>query len=59
MVGKLVPDPVYKKSEANICLDQQSEVFYSLFLLYFQVEIDKNIFILGCWPLALASYKAF
>ena len=37
MVEKLVPDPFLKKSKLSISQDH-SEVLYSLFLLYVQVE---------------------
>ena len=36
MVEKLVSDPFYKK--LNMYLDGHSEMFYSLFLLYIQVD---------------------
>ena len=43
----------------NVFLDQQSEILYSLFLMYIQVEGYQNILKLRCWPLAFISYKAF
>ena len=46
--GEVGPRPFYKKSKLNISLDQQSEMLYSLFLLYDQVEIYQNISKLGC-----------
>ena len=44
--GKLFPDLFIKNQ--NICLDQQSEMFYSLFLLYVQVEVYQNTLKLRC-----------
>ena len=38
-------------------MDQQSEVSYSLFLLYVQVEDYQNISKLRRLPLAFTSYK--
>ena len=38
-------------------MDQQSEVSYSLFLLYVQVEDYQNIVKLRRRPLAFTSYK--
>ena len=42
------PRPFLKKSKLNICLDQQSEVLYSLFLLYAQLEDYQTILKLRC-----------
>ena len=53
------PRPFLKKSKLSISLDQQSEISYSLFLLYVQVEDYQNILKLRCQPLALTSYKTF
>ena len=39
---KLVQDPFLKKSNLSISQDQQSEVSYSLFFLYVQVEDYQN-----------------
>ena len=38
------PRPFYKKLKLNTSLDQQSEILYSLFLLYVEVEVYPNIF---------------
>ena len=35
--------PFFNKSKLGISLDQQSEVLYNLFLLYFQVQDYGNI----------------
>ena len=43
----------------SLSLDQQSEVQYSLFFLYIQVEDYRNILRLRCWPIAFSSYKPF
>ena len=40
-------------------LNQQSEVLYSLFLLFVPVEDYQNIWKLRCWSLAFTSSKAF
>ena len=37
--GGASPRPFYQKSKFGISLDQQSEMLYSLFLLYVQVEV--------------------
>ena len=37
------PRPFSKNSKLSISLDQQSEVLYSLFSLYVQVEDHQNI----------------
>ena len=50
----------YKKSKLSIkFLDQQSEMLWSLFWLYVQVEVYQSILKLRCWPLAFTLYKAF
>ena len=49
----------FKKSKLTISLDQQSEVSYSLFSLYVQVEDYQNILKLRFQQLALTSCKAF
>ena len=36
--GETSPRPFSKKSKLSISLDQQSEIFYSLFLLYVQAS---------------------
>ena len=46
--GVTRPRPFLKKSKLNICLDQQSEVLYSLFLLYAQLEDYQTILKLRC-----------
>ena len=43
----------------SIPLDQQSEVLYSLFLLFVQVEDHQIILKPRCWPLAFTSLKFF
>ena len=43
VMEKLVPDPFSKISKFSIYLNQQSVMLDSLFLLYFQVEVYKNI----------------
>ena len=40
-------------------MDQQFTAFYSLFLLYIQVESYRNVLNLGCSSLAFTSFKAF
>ena len=45
---KVVGDPFIKKTKLNISLDQQSEMFENLLLLYFQVEVYQNILKLRC-----------
>ena len=57
---KLIPDPFLKNENwAYLSLDQQSEILYSIFLLYIQVEDYRNILKLTSWPLAFTSYQAF
>ena len=41
--GEASPRPFYEKSKFSISLDQQLEIFWSLFLLYAQVEVYQNI----------------
>ena len=53
------PRSFYKNSKLSISLAQWSEMFFSLFLLYNQVEIYHNMLKLGCWPLAFILYKVF
>ena len=53
--GKISPRSLPKNSKLSISLDQQSDVLYSLLLLYAQVERSR----LRCRPLAFTSYKAF
>ena len=48
-----------KKSKLSIFLDQQSEMLYSLFVFYTQVENFQNILKLRGWTLASTSHKAF
>ena len=36
--GKIIPGPFSKESKLSISLDQQTDILYSLFLLYVQVE---------------------
>ena len=55
--GKTSPRSFSKKSELNKSLDQQSEIFYSLFLLHLQVEGYRNILKLRCRPLAFSENK--
>ena len=57
--GEFRPRPFLKKSKLSISLDQQSEVSYSLFLLYVQVKDYQNVLKLRCQPLAFTSDKAF
>ena len=40
--GEASPRPFSKKSKLSTSLDQQSEMLYSLFLLYVQVEVYQN-----------------
>ena len=54
--GEASPRPIYKKSKLMISLDQQSEMLYSLFLLYIQVEVYQ---ITKSMALAFTSYKTF
>ena len=42
------PRPFYKKSKLNASLDQQSEIFYSLVLLYVQLDGYGIILELRC-----------
>ena len=51
--------PFLKRSKLSISLDQRSEYFYILFLLFVQVKRFQNILKLRCWPLAFTLYKAF
>ena len=51
MVDKIVPDPFQKI--------EQSEVLYSLLLLYAQFEDYQNILILKSNPLLLLHMKLF
>ena len=46
--GLTSPRQLFKKSKLSISLDQQSEVSYSLLLLYVQVEDYQNILKLRC-----------
>ena len=55
----MCPRPLSKKSKLSISLDQQFEIFYSLFLLSVQVTNYINIMNLRCWVLAFISYGAF
>ena len=48
-----------KELKSSISLDQQSNVLYSLFLLYVQVEEYRNTLKLSYRPFAFTSYKAF
>ena len=49
LVEKLVPDPFLKTLEIlSISLDQHSEILYSLFLLYNQVDNCQNKLKLRC-----------
>ena len=41
----------------SVSLDQCSEILYSLFLLYVQVEEYENILKLRRWPLAFTTFK--
>ena len=41
--GKTIPRPFSEKSKLSISLDQQSELSYSLLLLYAQVKLYQNI----------------
>ena len=42
------PRPFFKKSKLSLFLDQRSEVSYSLFSLYVQLEDYQNILKLWC-----------
>ena len=42
------PRSFYKNSTLSISLAQWSEMFFSLFLLYNQVEVYHNMLKLGC-----------
>ena len=56
------PRSFYKKSKLDISLDRkekQSRVLYSLFLLYVQVKVYRNILKLRGWLLAFALCKTF
>ena len=57
--GETSPRPFFKKSKLSICLDQQSKVLYSLYLLYTKLRANRNILKLSCRSLALTSHKAF
>ena len=48
VLEKVVGDPFIKKTKFSISLDQQSEMFENLLLLYFQVEVSQNILKLRC-----------
>ena len=50
---------IYEKSKLSLCLDQQAEIVYSLFLLYVQVYVYQNTLQLRCLRLAFTLYKAF
>ena len=54
-----IPRPFSKKSKLSICLNQQSKVLYSFFLIVCQVEGYRYILKLSRRPLAFTSYKAF
>ena len=58
-VGETIPRSFFKELKLSISLDQQSEVSYSLFLLYVEVEDYKNIFKLRGGPLGFTSFKVF
>ena len=55
--GKTSPRSFSKKSKLSKSLDQQSEIFYSLFLLHVQVKGYRNILKLRCIPLAFSKNK--
>ena len=46
--GETSPRTFLKNSKLSVSLDQQSEVSYSLFLLYAQVEENQNILKIQC-----------
>ena len=46
--AETIPRPFSKKSKLSISLDQQSQMLYSLFLLYVQGELYQNISELRC-----------
>ena len=46
--GEASPRLFYKKSKLSISLDQQSEILYSFFPLYVQVEVYQNVLKLRC-----------
>ena len=54
--GETSPRPFSEKLKVSISLDQQSNVLYSLLLLYGQVEGYRNISKLSCRPLAFTSF---
>ena len=57
--GKTSPRSFSKKLKLSTSLDQQSKDWYTLFLLYDQVENYRNLLKLRSRPLAFTSYKAF
>ena len=48
--------PFSEKSKLSISLDQQSELSYSLLLLYAQVKLYQNILKPSRWPLAALAF---
>ena len=56
-VGETIPRSFFKELKLSLSLDQQSEVSYSLFLLYVKVEDYKNIFKQRGGPLGFTSFK--
>ena len=57
--AETIPRPFSKKSKLNISLDQQSEMLYSLFLLYVQGELYQNISKLKADHMLYAYIKLF
>ena len=53
--GQTSPTPFSDKLKRSICLDQQSKVLYSVFILW-QVEAYRNILKQSCRPVAFTSY---
>ena len=47
------------KSKLSKSLNRQSEMLYSLFLLYVQVKVYQNSSKVRCRPLAFTLYKTF
>ena len=53
------PRPFSEKTKLSIYLDKKSQILYSLFLLFVQVDDYQNILKLRYWPLSFNSDKAF
>ena len=59
VVKKLFSDPFLNIKIDDISLDKYSKILQFVFIVFWQVEGYRNIFDLGCWPLAFTSYMAF